>query len=420
MSYKVLMVGRNRSFIRGLERADPRTEVYILEEAALRRRWTSKPFTSPIIKASRATSYQQASTVVETAMRWHEAIGFDVVVPGVEYAVVGASAVARALGCRYLGDRAACHLTNKLRLRELCEAAGMPQPRYGEITSAADVHAFFRGEPLVVKPANRQASSGVVRVDARTDVERAYAAMAAAQDVQVVNPRMSCQYMVEEFVPGVEVSVETLVKDGRPLFHNVTGKTTTEGPYFVEMGHVVPAPLEPEQLRDLRAQQDRLVAALAARDGFLHAEWKLTAAGPRLIECAGRVAGDSILDLIELAYGLNVYMAIVRTLAGEPIPIPQAPVQGASIRFFDPPPGTLRRIEGLEALENGDPHVAEWSITLKEGDQVPPLESSWSRVGYVITSGSDALDAQRRAEAVRDRIRFVVGDRAPASTVGVG
>lgn len=47
--------------------------------------------------------------------------------------------------------------------------------------------------------------------------------------------------MVEEYMEGPEVSVETLSVNGVCHVIQITDKLTTDAPYFVEMGHSQPS-----------------------------------------------------------------------------------------------------------------------------------------------------------------------------------
>jgi len=403
------MIGRGRLFISGLQRAEPTAEVYVVEEPELFERQRHVPFKSEILKETRLAPYQHTDQLLPLVRAWDAEVHFAAVVAGIEYGVTAAARAARALGLRELGESAAHHLTNKLRLRELCRRARIPHPRFRSITSAADVRDFFRDAPIVIKPTNLQASAGVIKVVDERHAERAFAEMSAARDDLVVSRDVPRGYLAEEFVAGDEVSVETLVRDGRPIFHNTTAKVTSNNGYFVELGHTVPADLPPRQLEELIACQNRLVAALRAHDGFLHAEWKLTNQAPVLVECAGRVAGDYILDLIEIAYGLNVYSALVEVMSGEGPVLPRAAGQTACVRFFAPPAGRVQAIRGVEALDSADPRLVRSSIDVDTVSIIRPLTSSFSRVGHVITAASNAADAQRCADSLVGQIEFVVG-----------
>jgi glutathione synthase/RimK-type ligase-like ATP-grasp enzyme len=80
-----------------------------------------------------------------------------------------------------LGEAAAKALTNKLIMRDRCVKVGIPIPRIPRVNNAEDVEWFFDG-PLVLKPANRQASTGVVRVERYEQIKWAWAEAGAADE----------------------------------------------------------------------------------------------------------------------------------------------------------------------------------------------------------------------------------------------
>src|SRR3954471_14714804 len=90
-------------------------------------------------------------------------------------------------------------------------AAGVSQPRFAELPPGGDVAAV--GFPAVLKPAGLAMGRGVIRADdaegARESERRIRKIVAAAGD----DP--AAPLLLEEYVPGIEVAVEALLRDGR-------------------------------------------------------------------------------------------------------------------------------------------------------------------------------------------------------------
>lgn len=81
------------------------------------------------------------------------------IIPGQEYAVPAAAALAEQLGLRSAGWSVAAVLTDKIRVREVTTRAGMVAPVYRQVQAAAEVRDFVDEiGSAVLKPANRQAS----------------------------------------------------------------------------------------------------------------------------------------------------------------------------------------------------------------------------------------------------------------------
>src|SRR5439155_6609845 len=125
--------------------------------------------------------------------------------------------------------------------------------------------------------------------------------------------------LVEQRVDGPELSVESLVQDGRVIFASATDKETTEShaSTFVELAHGVPTAREEVRGPLLRANA-RLLDLLGFQDGIAHSEWRIGPDGrPLLMEIAGRTPGDGLLPLYQLATGAPLEPEIIRIALGE-------------------------------------------------------------------------------------------------------
>lgn len=347
--------------------------------------------------------------------------GVRAVMPAVEYGVVAAAALAAAWGLPGAGTEAARLLRDKLALRRAAARRDVPQPAFTEATGPADVDALRarHGGRCVLKPANRQASLGVVLMDPGDDTAEAWRHTVAADEPRLrVHYADTARYLVEERLDGPEVSVEALVHEGVVGFLNVTAKQVLPGPYPVELGHTVPAPEDGpggaarEALAHATAE---LVAAVGFSTGVLHAEWVLSDGRPHLIECAGRLPGDHIPDLVDLAYGGEGLLAgLLALLSGDGPRPPRPAAQGAAIRFLPTPtaPGAVvRSVSGVTDAEALD-GVQRVAVALREGTGIGPVTNSWQRAGHVLATGTTPQEAARTAERAAAAVRF--GLAAPA------
>ena len=329
------------------------------------------------------------------------------VVPGVDYGVVAAAALAEAWGLPGAGTHAARALRNKALLRETVDGTGVAQPGWSVVSGPHEVADFRNrhGGHCVLKPVDRQASLGVQLLGPTDDVAAAW-----QHTVCVDEPKLRARRahralpLVEERLDGLEVSVEALVSAGRIGFHNITAKDTQSGRHPVELGHVLPAPLDrPVQDALLRAM-GLLVAATGFDTGLLHAEWILVDGAPYLVECAGRLPGDSIDLLIDAAYGGSLLQKMMTVLEGGPLPPPSTARRAAAIQFLVAEPGLVRRIEGMDAAR-AVVGVEDVELAVAVGDRVPDaVASSWQRAGQVMATGSDAVQARARAAEAADRL----------------
>ncbi|MGW6929912.1 ATP-grasp domain-containing protein [Lentzea sp. NPDC054927] len=332
------------------------------------------------------------------------------IIPAIEYATPFAARLAERYGLPGATLGAAQIMRDKALLRQVTAAAGIRNPASAGVTSPADVLAFMRGRAIVLKPSNRQASVGTQVIHDLDDIEQAWAHCTRQDEGIFVPDRpMELSMLAEEFVEGEEFSVEMLVRDGKSLFANVTGKQLVPGPRPVELAHIVPADI-PAELDDLlKAETARVIDATGFRDGIVHCEWIVADGVPHLVECAGRLAGDGILDVVQLAYPVDLLRAYYAVLKGEDPPgdLPKRAKSGAAVRFLTIEPGVVESVEGVdEARQLDGVHLLQ--VTVAPGEKFEGLRSSWDRAGIVMATGDTAAEALRRAETAAATVHIQV------------
>ncbi|HEX6870671.1 MAG TPA: ATP-grasp domain-containing protein [Micromonosporaceae bacterium] len=331
--------------------------------------------------------------------------GLDGEVAGVtsssEYFVATAHEVARSLGRPHPDPDAVRACRDKHTQRERLRAGSVPCPAFAAAASAEEAVrvADAIGLPVVVKPVAGSGSIGVRRCATLPEVRAAAAAVLEVDAAALALPPQH-SVVVESYLDGAEYSVETL--DDRVI--GVTRKHLGAEPYFVEIGHDFPAPLD-EPTRS--AIHDTAVAALRALGlgwGPAHIELRVTASGPYIIEVNPRLAGGMIPRMVEEATGIDMIFQAVARAAG--LAVAGAPTRSAaaSIRFLVAPTGgrliELAGVDRARAL----PGVAEVGLTKAIGEDLTIRNSFQDRLGYLIATAADGAAAARLADAARNLI----------------
>jgi biotin carboxylase len=333
--------------------------------------------------------------------------GLRAVIPSGEYGVVAAAVLSEAWGFPGAGTRAARIFRDKALLRETAGLAGIPQPEWALVRDAGDVARFRADGPdggCVLKPTNRAATEGVQILGPDADVAAAWARTVAA-DVRRTLLKLDhlpeSRYLVERRLDGPEVSTELLVENGRIRFFNVTRKYVLPGTHPVEMGHLVPADIQDDVHARLRSGMRTLLETTGFATGVLHGEWIIVDGVPHLIECAGRLPGDHIIDLVELAYDWSLLRNMFTVLEGRsPLRPPERPARSAAIEFLSARPGRVHAVHGVSQARRVA-GVRDAEVQVESGDTVEPITSSWQRSGHVLATGTDA-------PAVRHTLRQAV------------
>jgi len=406
----VLIIGFAESFLRAVSSHIPAASVVVIEEPDIIRKRGLAAAATRIACVDRVVpgEYQQSDACLAIGQAIAGERPVTAVMPGTEYAVPAAAALAEVLHLPGAGRDAAEILRDKLRLRAISASAGVRNPEFREVNGPAEIAAFAAGRPIVVKPSNRQASVGVLRLERAglAEATEAWKAMAApAESAHLTDRSLTSRYLAELWLSGREYSVETLVQDGAVLFDNVTEKDVIPGVHPVEAGHLVPASAGRETVEMLGAATRRLIDVVGFRTGILHAEWLVDDDGPALVECAGRCPGDRIMDLMELAYGTNMRLAVLKLLGGGTPKVPDRPTGHAMIRYLRPEPGVVTAVSGLvEARRVAG--VRQVDVSVEVGDTVVPWRSSYDRPASVLAVLPEARLVRSAAEQAARTVRI--------------
>lgn len=338
----------------------------------------------------------------------------DAVLPLVEYATPFAARLAERYAVPGAGTTAAQILRDKALLREVTTAAGIHNPEWRAVDSPEQVRRFMAAHPgpVVLKPANRQASVGTKILQGPDGVDRAWDECVRQDEGAMVPDRpVPVRMLVERYVHGHEYSVEMLVHEGEPLFTNITDKLLYPGARPIELGHLVPADLPDGLARLLRDGTADVLRVVGFGSGIVHCEWIVRDDVLYLVECAGRFAGDGIVELIERAYPVELAKAYYTVMRGErPPPLPERAAGAAAVRFLQVEAGTVTAVSGVAAAA-ALPGVVHASVTVGPGDTVPKLRSSWDRIGSVMTCAATSGAAMKLAEQAVEHIRVEVSVR---------
>ncbi|MFI6244744.1 ATP-grasp domain-containing protein [Streptomyces sp. NPDC051016] len=304
-----------------------------------------------------------------------------------ETLIVTTARVADELGLPGAGVDGVEGCRDKYRSRRLLTAAGLDQPGYAWVDTAEEALAAAEriGYPVVVKPRGMGASIGVVLAADAGEVVEAFRTADEASRIGAVSYRGGA--LVEEYLEGPEISIDAAVVDGayHPMF--VARKQVGLFPYFEEIGHHVAAddPLrtDPALLAMLRAAH----RAIGYGFGVTHTEVKLTARGPVIVEINGRLGGDLIPRLGQLATGIDPARAAVRAALGQRPDFTDTEHRTVGIRFGYPPEDCVVRSVTLPATAEG--LLAAEAMADPGTELRLPPNGYLARHSYVIVTGAD-------------------------------
>lgn len=313
--------------------------------------------------------------------------------------------VSHEMGLIGINEDTALKATNKAFMRDALKAAGVPVPLYFRVKGKmAFIDAVEKvkaaGYKCIVKPADNSGSRGVdlLKEDANLDAAYEY----------TIQYSRGGEIVVEEFMEGPEVSVETLAVDGDVHVIQITDKLTTGAPYFVEMGHSQPSQLSGGTRKKIAEVTIAANKAIGIQNGPSHTEIRVTKNGPKIVELGARLGGDCITThLVPLSTGVDMVEASIRIVLGEKPDLKSKWNKGSAIRYLKTETGIVKEITGIEEAEKilG---VKQVSIVHGVGDKVSEIRSSVDRAGFVIAQAEDAMKAVAIAEEGISKISVCV------------
>lgn len=230
-------------------------------------------------------------------------VRFNRIVPLDDFDVETAAALREHLRIPGMGDTTARHFRDKLAMRVKAQEAGIRVPDFVHILNYDAVREFMRRvpPPWMNKPRSEASATGITKVTSEEQLWRL---------VDKQGDRQS-YFLLEQFLPGDVYHVDSIVSENELLFSEVHRCKTP--PFEVAHGggifstSTVPRGSEDEKaLRELNA---RTLACMHLVRGVSHVEFIKSRADGKfyMLECAARVGGAHIAEMIEASTGLNLW-----------------------------------------------------------------------------------------------------------------
>ena len=190
-------------------------------------------------------------------------------------------------------------LHDKLLVRQLSESVqGLSKPMYYQY------EGHDRGiYPCVVKPCEGSSKAGVSFVKNKDEFQDA---------LKYAQNSTNGGIIVEEYIKGKELSVESISYKGHHQVIQITDKDSSDAPHFVELGHHQPASISPEVEGKIKTIVPKILTAIEYTNGASHIEVKYNGQDIYLIEVNLRGGGDDISNkLVQLSSGIDYLRCMI-------------------------------------------------------------------------------------------------------------
>ncbi len=335
--------------------------------------------------------YQQIASVTdEAALEWavrkaQEAMWIDRLEAVVEAHVLPAAHVRERCGIPGVSTRTAYLCRDKVAMKEVLRAAGVPTAASAGVASLAEATAFAEavGFPLILKPRDAAGASGTYRAD--TPAELASAARACRLDD-------GAPAAIEEFVEGHEGFYDTLTVEGDVrhdfVSHYYPNVLEAMRIRWISPQIVATNRIDAEGYAEVREMGRRVNAALGVGTSATHMEWFFGPKGLRFSEIGCRPPGVGQWDSYCAGNEFDLYREWALAVCHHRTETPPSRRYACGIIALRPDcDGMITGYEGLGAVFDRYGGMVVGSHFPEPGTPTQPVEAgymanAWMRVRH--------------------------------------
>lgn len=275
--------------------------------------------------------------------------------------------------------------TDKSKQRAIIVENNLPCPWYYEL-SFNDFSNNFLPEipsfPLIIKPTDNAGSRGVSLIKNKTELLEKI-------DFSFSQSKYDSKIIIEEFIPGIEFTVEALINNNEVHILGISEKKKPVNNYTVSVELFYNSPF----VEQLRAEIEKTVTKFLKSCNFsntiTHTEVIYSFSDNKIyiVESTVRSGGFYIFDKI-LPYITNqdIIGLTIDVLLHKNIQIPTISKKYCILGFYY---GNIGKITNITILDTYLPQTDnfEYGLFVKPGDEVLNLETDGSRLGYFVSYG---------------------------------
>jgi formate-dependent phosphoribosylglycinamide formyltransferase (GAR transformylase) len=308
--------------------------------------------------------------------------------------------VREAFGIPGMRAEAARNFRDKSRMKSVLQAHGIPCARHRLVSGPDEARAFAREAsfPLVVKPPAGAGARNTFRIDDDTRLGQWLAAAPPTRE----NPAL-----LEEFLTGEEHSFDSVMVEGRLIFHSISRYLPTplqvlETPW-IQWCVILPREIDGPEYDAIRTTAARALAVLGMETGLSHMEWfRKPDGGVAISEVAARPPGAQFTTLLSYAHDLDFYGAWARLAVYDEFPVLTRRWAVGAAFLRGQGSGRVRAVHGLEKV------AKEVGPVVVEARFPKPGQSSgggYEGDGYVVVRHRDTEAVERALARIVTGIR---------------
>ena len=282
---------------------------------------------------------------------------------------------------RYLMAR---NLTNKRWMKGVLVQHGIPTSPYKILTDLDNILLEDLKYPLVIKPVDSNSSKGVMRIDSGKDLVDGF--------MHAASYSRSNEVIIEEFVCGVELSIDAFVSRGEAKIllisksEKLNDNNRTDFPIHRSVAPFIISEKQQSELQDI---VQNIASAFELVNTPLLVQCIVNDDGIYVVELSARTGGGSKHHLIKAITGFDVIEGFLDVILKGDVSqkIEQMSFEKKFLmEYIYTQPGIFNKVEGLEPLLiNGI--IDSFYLYKTKGMKITGSSNSGDRIAGVLFSG---------------------------------
>ncbi len=278
-----------------------------------------------------------------------------------------------------------CHYKNQMKIK--AQSAGLNVSPFQVISAQLAPDEIIKkwGWPLVIKESGLSGGRG----------------MHICRNHEELTHFWKVNKIVEAFIAGTELSVESFVCEGKTLLVNMTSYHRV-----LEM-NVLPARLSDDLELQLKTINSRVIEIFNIQNGVTHLELYITQNGIYFGELAVRPPGGHIFKLLEWVYSFDPWEFFLRLELKDTLNVGLLKAQGfAGAWVIHPGSGYLNKSIGRSEVEN-IPELKKLRLKIKPPLEITPRVGSGMEIGHALFWGDTYQQVVNAMEKAKDQLKFI-------------
>ena len=304
---------------------------------------------------------------------------------GTDVAVSSIGYVCEHMELSGISEKAADLVTDKAKMKEAFQKGRVSSARFRKVFSCEEAKkaAEELDFPVIIKCVDSSGSRGITLVKQAEEVSKAAEQAFSCSRKEYI--------LVEEFLSGIEIGVDGVVRDGQIVFLAPHDKFVYKSEKItIPAGHSFPYSGGKEAEKEICHQMELAAKSLGLRNCFFNADVFVNAEKVSVIEMGGRTGATCIPELISMYYGFDFYKKILESAMGEKTDFPEKEKKRPCMArlLMSPRDGVITFIDE-EKMKSLREKGALITLDFPVGHTVEKMENGTNRLGHLVSEAEN-------------------------------